>query len=360
MSKGAFTASDLRGLSKLGFDAALGVTDLVEQMHHTIARGPPLFGEAIEGPARGVAGLVYRGVRGAIRLTGEGADALLRMFEGRESAESSPGRDIALAALNGVIGDRLAATDNPLALTMRLRSNGRALDLNRAALADFFPRATGRVVVLVHGGLRMSDLHWRRKDHDHGASLENDLEFTPVYLFYNRGLHVSESGRAFADLLEALIRAWPVPVEELVILGHSMGGLVAQRLFLRRARRMRMATLFAKARLSRNAASRSGARAHRRVGRRRHRSDSLHGCVQSLGPPAQRGRHRPSPRRAGRRGLAGPRPLRPRKRHPNDHSFAHGCRMLCGRRNHGEDIGRRPRSNGRRWARHGRQRARRP
>ena len=228
MSKGAFTASDLRGLSKLGFDAALGVTDLVEQMHHTIARTPPLFGEAIEGPARGVAGLVYRCVRGTIRLTGEGADALLRMFEGRESAESSPGRDIALAALNGLIGDRLAATDNPLALAMRLRSNGRALDLNRAALADFFPRATGRVVVLVHGGLRMSDLHWRRKDHDHGASLENDLEFTPVYLFYNSGLHVSESGRAFADLLEALIRAWPVPVEELVILGHSMGGLVAR------------------------------------------------------------------------------------------------------------------------------------
>jgi len=228
MSKGAFTASDLRGLSKLGFDAALGVTDRVEQMHHTIARRPPLFGEAVEGPARGVAGLVYRGVRGTIRLTGEGADALLRMFEGRESAESSPGRDIALAALNGVIGDRLAATDNPLALAMRLRSNGRALDLNRAALADSFPRATGRVVVLVHGGLRMSDLHWRRKDHDHGASLENDLEFTPVYLFYNSGLHVSENGRAFADLLEALIRAWPVPVEELVILGHSMGGLVAR------------------------------------------------------------------------------------------------------------------------------------
>jgi len=197
MSKGAFTASDLRGLSKLGFDAALGVTDLVEQMHHTIARRPPLFGEAVEGPARGVAGLVYRGVRGTIRLTGEGADALLRMFEGRESAESSPGRDIALAALNGVIGDRLAATDNPLALAMRLRSNGRALDLNRAALADSFPRATGRVVVLVHGGLRMSDLHWRRKDHDHGASLENDLEFTPVYLFYSGVTRGSEnpSGR---------------------------------------------------------------------------------------------------------------------------------------------------------------------
>ena len=224
MVKGAFTASDLRALSKLGFDAALGVTDLVEQMHHTIVQTPFPFGAPVEGPAPGVAGLVYRCVRGAIRLTGDGADALLSMFEGRESEESSPERDVALAALNGVIGDRLAAAGNPLALAMRLRSNGRALDLNRAALADSFPRATGRVVVLVHGGLRMSDLHWRRKDHDHGASLENDLAFTPVYLFYNSGLHVSENGRAFAGLLEALIRAWPVPVEEL----HSMGGLVAR------------------------------------------------------------------------------------------------------------------------------------
>lgn len=30
------------------------------------------------------------------------------------------------------------------------------------------------------------------------------------------------------DLLEALLHAWPVPLSELVIIGHSMGGLVAR------------------------------------------------------------------------------------------------------------------------------------
>jgi hypothetical protein len=227
MSKDVFTAADLRGLSKLVVDATLGVTDLVEQMHHTISRTPPPLGKPVEGPARGVAGLVYRCVRGVTRLTGDGADAALRLFEGRENAESSPGRDIALAALNGVVGDRLAATGNPLALAMRLRSNGQPLDLDRAALAGSLPQAAGRVLVLVHG-LCMSDLQWRRKDHDHGASLKDDLGFTPLYLFYNSGLHVSQNGRAFADLLEALARAWPHPSGELVILCHSMGGLVAR------------------------------------------------------------------------------------------------------------------------------------
>ena len=50
----------------------------------------------------------------------------------------------------------------------------------------------------------------------------------PVYLHYNSGRHVSENGREFAALLEQLVAGWPVPVDELVIVGHSMGGLVAR------------------------------------------------------------------------------------------------------------------------------------
>jgi pimeloyl-ACP methyl ester carboxylesterase len=64
--------------------------------------------------------------------------------------------------------------------------------------------------------------------HDHGAALARDLGFTPVYLNYNSGLHVSTNGRAFAELLERLVAGWPVPVDELVILAHSMGGLVSR------------------------------------------------------------------------------------------------------------------------------------
>jgi pimeloyl-ACP methyl ester carboxylesterase len=45
---------------------------------------------------------------------------------------------------------------------------------------------------------------------------------------YNTGRHVSENGRSLADLLEALVAAWPVAVERIALVGHSMGGLVAR------------------------------------------------------------------------------------------------------------------------------------
>ncbi len=51
---------------------------------------------------------------------------------------------------------------------------------------------------------------------------------TPLYLHYNSGRHVSQNGRAFAALLQQLVERWPVPVDELLIVGHSMGGLVAR------------------------------------------------------------------------------------------------------------------------------------
>jgi pimeloyl-ACP methyl ester carboxylesterase len=47
-------------------------------------------------------------------------------------------------------------------------------------------------------------------------------------LHYNTGLHVSDNGQALARALQTLVEQWPVPVEELVVIGHSMGGLVAR------------------------------------------------------------------------------------------------------------------------------------
>jgi pimeloyl-ACP methyl ester carboxylesterase len=138
-----------------------------------------------------------------------------------------PGRETLLAALNGVLGDYLAASHNPLAINMRVRRGGIALPAERQALAAAIPQAGGKLVVLLHG-LCMNDLLWKRKGHDHGAALAHDLACTPVYLYYNSGLHISTNGRAFAELLETLVQQWPVPVTELVFIGHSMGGLVAR------------------------------------------------------------------------------------------------------------------------------------
>ena len=222
------SSSELRGYSMLAFDAAAGLVGMVESMHHNIARAPGFFGTPSRERTSGITGLVYRSVRGAIGLAGRGVSSLLAPLD-RLLGEASPSREreAVRAALNGVLGDHLAATGNPLAIPMRVRHGGQFLPLEAKSLAAGVSRPSGRLAVLVHG-LALNDRHWNRKGHDHGAALARDLGYAPVYLRYNTGLHISVNGRAFAELLDSLLAQWPAPVEELVIIGHSMGGLVAR------------------------------------------------------------------------------------------------------------------------------------
>ncbi len=225
--KATLPVSDIRGYVQLSVDAAIGVANLTQDVHQTVLDTPGAFGAAARGLTGGITDLVYRGVRGGMRMGGAGADWLLSKLDDNIAPESSPNRDIALAALNGVYGDRLAATANPLAIAMQLRSEGRSLPLEKAALAAALPHASGRLAVLAHG-LCMGDRAWSRKNHDHGAELAHRLGYTPIYLLYNSGQHISVNGRAFAETLESLTRQWPRQIDELVIIGHSMGGLVAR------------------------------------------------------------------------------------------------------------------------------------
>jgi pimeloyl-ACP methyl ester carboxylesterase len=141
--------------------------------------------------------------------------------------DSPPRREALVAALNGVLGDHLAETGNPLAIPMHVREEGRPVALTPGGLAAVFPQRSAKIVLLVHG-LCMNDLQWTRQEHDHGAALARHLGYTPVYLHYNTGRHVSTNGQALTEILEALVAAWPVPIEELAIVAHSMGGLVAR------------------------------------------------------------------------------------------------------------------------------------
>jgi pimeloyl-ACP methyl ester carboxylesterase len=156
-----------------------------------------------------------------------GYDAVVSQLAATGDGVTSPEREAVIGALNGVLGDHLAATGNPLAIPMQLRRDGQPLTLARGALAAAIPQATSKLLVLVHG-LCTNDLRWSRKGHDHGAALARDLGYTPVYLRYNSGLHVSTNGWAFAEALESLVDAWPVPLDELTIVAHSMGGLVTR------------------------------------------------------------------------------------------------------------------------------------
>ncbi|MEZ4399958.1 MAG: alpha/beta hydrolase [Kofleriaceae bacterium] len=218
---------DLRGAARLVVHATQGVTTAVEQMHRAIADGPGGVARPLTLPGRLVSGLVYGTVRGVTGLVGSTIERALAQLGPRLGASRpGPDREALVAAVNGVVGDWLEATGNPLAIPTRLRRGGVPLVLEPAALARTVP-ARGQVVVLVHGS-SMSDLGWRRRGHDHGEALAAALGMAPVYAHYNSGRHVSTNGAELAALLEALVAAWPVPVEALVLVGHSMGGLVAR------------------------------------------------------------------------------------------------------------------------------------
>ncbi|ABM38890.1 esterase/lipase family protein [Polaromonas naphthalenivorans] len=248
---GYLHASDIQGLAQLATQATLGVTGLAENVHGQVYRAvASFFGPAgakfvDASPGRsgvrplGVTGLVYGGIRGVTRLAGGAVNAVLSgMVPLAGGKASSRQREAMLAALNGVLGDQLQDTANPLAIHMRLRHEGQALALETTALAQRLPAASAKPLVLIHG-LCMNDLQWRthctggapQPAHDHGLVLARELGYTPVYLHYNSGLHISANGAQLAGLLEQLLAAWPQPVQELALLGHSMGGLLARSAF---------------------------------------------------------------------------------------------------------------------------------
>jgi pimeloyl-ACP methyl ester carboxylesterase len=207
--------ADLRGASKLAVEATKGVTALVEEMHRTIGSGPAIVGKPLEVPARLVTGIVYGSIRAVTSLVGAGIDAALEQLAPL-LGESAPGpeREAVLAVLNGVLGDYLEETNNALAIPMRLRHEPR-------------PSDSRKLLVMVHGSC-MNDQQWCRSGHDHGVALARDLDCQLAYLHYNSGLHISTNGAEFAIAVDKLVSEWPTPLDEIVIVAHSMGGLVSR------------------------------------------------------------------------------------------------------------------------------------
>lgn len=136
--------------------------------------------------------------------------------------------DFTLAVLNGAVGDHLARTHNGLATEMTFRAAGRDLPLERDAILRVHPAPTSRLVILLHGLMCTEDVWTFAGGGDYGSMLAQDQGFTPFYLRYNSGLTVAENGRALAALLERLVGAYPVPIQEIVPIGYSMGGLLVR------------------------------------------------------------------------------------------------------------------------------------
>jgi pimeloyl-ACP methyl ester carboxylesterase len=176
---GKLAATELAGLSR-------GIGDVHAAIAGRVFRalGPPAAPVRVwhDAVARGT----YAAVSGGLWA---GARAL--------PLEASPH---VLGALNGLIGDELHAQESPLAFPM-------------AAMRVGEPRSPD-VLVWVHG-LGETELVW-----GHG-----DLPgWTSVHVRYNTGRAIADNGAELSALLDAL--DWPV--ERIVLVGHSMGGLVAR------------------------------------------------------------------------------------------------------------------------------------
>jgi hypothetical protein len=186
-----------------------------------------------------IAGLAYgsTGAAGRALMKAAGQGAALATPEEADSMERSLAGRVVKGALSGMWGDRLAEELNPFAVDMAVRARGRDVPVDPPGLATAFPDASARLAIFLHGLCETEDA-WRLaaraarsvdpRPPTYGERLRTEHGYTPVYIRYNSGLHISENGRRFSALIDELVRAWPVDVTGIALIGHSMGGLIAR------------------------------------------------------------------------------------------------------------------------------------
>jgi len=219
---------DLQGLSRLITDATIGITNLVEEVHKRVVHPPFLPSTPIQHLITDISGIAYKNIRWSTKTIGGALDKVLGQIAPVFGAiKVTKEREAAKSVLNGILGDFLEKKDNPLKINMQFRYQSKPIKLNSESLSKTYPTVNGKVLLMVHGSC-MNDIQWTRKDHNHGTLLAKELDKTPVYLHYNSGLHISSNGKKLNNLLEALVQNWPVPIEDITIISHSMGGLIVR------------------------------------------------------------------------------------------------------------------------------------
>lgn len=238
------TTQELRAGGALAGDVLAAGVDVVRDVHRAIAgrvfRALPRVALPVRLVHDAVAGIAYASVRAGHAVTPRAAAVVAApLLEARQPgrqplAAAAEGR-LALGALNGLWGDHVARRYPPLALHQAFRVEGSEVAVSPEGIARAYAEPSGRLVLFVHG-LCESEESWslaaQRRHGDRGVTygslLRDHLGFTPLYLRYNSGRHISDNAQDLADLLERLVQAWPVPVDEVVLIGHSMGGLVVR------------------------------------------------------------------------------------------------------------------------------------
>lgn len=233
------------GYSDAARVAVQETTARVQEMHRAIAgksfdvltripviSGPAAFAQAMhDAIAGGVYAAIHHGTGGVL-----GAAALIERTLPEGDGPPSRAASTIRSALNAAFGDHLDGSNNVLAIAMGIYVDGREIPLDSTSLRTAFPDAGHRLCVFIHG-LAFDEHCWKCLPGDNGATTidfgsqlqaESAFGHTPLYLRYNTGLPIADNGTRLAILLEQLVATWPEPVEELLLIGHSMGGLIAR------------------------------------------------------------------------------------------------------------------------------------
>jgi pimeloyl-ACP methyl ester carboxylesterase len=223
--------SELRALTVLGFDELREASGGIGSINRAVAGrvfravGP---GAALVRPVHeAVTRSVFAGLGLGTRAIGMAAAAAVGSRDA-PALSTTPRGSAVIAAVTGLRGDALEAEGSPLSHPMAVRVDGEPVALDPDSLREAFPDAGQRLVVFVHG-LMTTEFSWSLGGREpYGARLARELDCTPVYVRYNTGRHISENGSSLSELLEELVSAWPNDAEQIALVGHSMGGLVAR------------------------------------------------------------------------------------------------------------------------------------
>lgn len=242
------TDSPLNGGLRLLDEGIDKGTQRIEELHNSITERPyktlnhiPLL-NMVTAPLENVQNSISSGIYQALRKAGH---LVLRNAIRLESEQDLPpavkaaGTDTVIgaainSAINGAIGDHLETTHNSLSLSMGFYHQNEPVELDADSLQKQFPKLSEKICIMVHG-LCVNESAWRSysqqhwgKSQDFGQLLQQELGYTPFYVRYNSGRHISHNGHDLDLLIEELVQNYPIDVKDIVIIGHSMGGLIAR------------------------------------------------------------------------------------------------------------------------------------
>jgi pimeloyl-ACP methyl ester carboxylesterase len=229
--------AEIQALARLAFDEIGGAADGIGSMHRAIATRIFVGIRAGLGPSvqpvqllhDALSDAIYTAVASSARLGSALAGHLLDLptSDNVPPSQTKTGAQV-IAIISGLIGDVLETEGSPLAEPMAVRVDGAAVPLDSGALAAAFPEASPRIAVFLHGLVETESAWTLGGRPTYGERLETDAGFTALQIRYNSGRHISGNGKSLSELLDRLTARWPVEIESIALVGHSMGGLIAR------------------------------------------------------------------------------------------------------------------------------------